>query len=71
MKGAMHMFKTCTISITIQYLASSSEVLLDDQDSTELAIEVGISPILMELFGGIILVDDVTLQEKESQPIAA
>ena len=65
------MFRTCTITITIQYLAPSSEVLPNDLRSTEMAIEDGMHTILMELFGGEIIVEDVIVQEGQVQPIAA
>ena len=71
MKGAMYMFRTCTITITIQYLAPSSEVLPNDLSSTEMAIEDGVHTILMELFGGEIIVEDVIVQEGQVQPVAA
>ena len=56
------MFNQCEISIRIQYLTLFTEVLFLDVASTEAAIEGGVSTLLMELFGGPILVDDVTVQ---------
>ena len=61
------MFTKCTIHISFQYPVMFNEVLDNDVESTEVAIEAGISPLLMELFGGAILVDNVTLQY--AQPI--
>jgi len=61
------MFTKCTIHISFQYPVMFSEVLDNDIESTEVAIEAGISSLLMELFGGAILVDNVTLQY--TQPI--
>ena len=56
------MFNQCEISIRIQYSTLFTEVLFLDVASTEAAIEGGVSTLLMELFGGPILVDDVTVQ---------
>ena len=55
------MFSQCEISIRIQYPTFFTEVLFLDVASTEAAIEGGVSTLLMELFGGPILVDDVTV----------
>jgi hypothetical protein len=55
------MFSQCEISIRIQYPTLFTEVLFLDVASTEAAIEGGVSTLLMELFGGPILVDDVTV----------
>jgi len=38
-------------------------VLAGDIESTEIAIEGGVSPMLAELFGGEILVDEVTVRD--------
>jgi len=56
------MFTQCTISISIQYPATFTEVLARDMASTEVAIEGSVSPLLTELFGGTILVDDVNVR---------
>ncbi|MBV9232238.1 MAG: hypothetical protein JOZ18_23220 [Chloroflexi bacterium] len=60
------MFTKCTIHISIQYPATCMEVLSGDTESTEVALEAVISPILMELFGGEIVVDDVTVEQSQS-----
>jgi hypothetical protein len=44
-----------------------SEALLHDVESTELAIEDGVSGLLMELFGGTIIVNDVTVKYSLSE----
>lgn len=62
------MFSQCEISIRIQYLTLFTEVLFLDVASTEAAIEGSISPLLVELFGGPILVDDVTVQLSQPNP---
>ena len=56
------MFSECRISIRIQYPTLFTDVLSLDVASTEAAIEGSVSPLLVELFGGPILVDDVTVQ---------
>jgi len=61
-KGAFSMYRSCVIHIAIQYLEGHTEVLPDDMESAEVAIEGEVSPILAELFGGEILVDDVTVE---------
>jgi len=42
------------------------EVLPGDIESTELVIEGAVSPLLMELFGGAIIVENVVVQEFQS-----
>ncbi len=53
---------TCNIQISFQCPAMLSEALLHDVEGTELAIEDGVSGLLMELFGGTIIVNDVTVK---------
>ena len=53
---------SCKIQISIQCPDMPSEAPLQDVESTELAIEDGMSGLLMELFGGTIIVNDVTVQ---------
>ena len=60
------MFTKCTIHITVQYPTMFTEVLACDIESTELAIEGAVSPLLMELFGGAIIVENVTVEESQS-----
>jgi hypothetical protein len=43
-----------------------TEVLACDIEGTELAIEGAVSPLLMELFGGEIIVEHVIVQESQS-----
>ena len=64
------MSRSCVVHITFQYPEEHTEVLPDDPESTEVAIEAGVSIKLAELFGGEILVDDVTLENirEESSP---
>jgi hypothetical protein len=62
------MFNQCEICIRIQYPTLFTEVLFLDVASTEAAIEGSISTLLMELFGGPILVDDVTVQLSQPNP---
>ena len=59
------MYRTCVIHIAIQYLEGYTETVSDDLESTEVAIEVGVSEKLAELFGGEILVDDVTIEDSQ------
>jgi len=60
------MFTKCTIHITVQYPTMFTEVLACDIEGTELAIEGAVSPLLMELFGGEIIVEHVIVQESQS-----
>ena len=60
------MFTKCTIHISIQYPAAFTEVLAGDLQSTEVALEGYISLPLMELFGGTIIVDNVTVEQSQS-----
>jgi hypothetical protein len=53
---------SCNIQISFQCPDMPSEALLHDVESTELAIEDGVSGLLMELFGGTIIVNDVTVK---------
>jgi hypothetical protein len=57
----------CNIQISFQCPDMPSEALLHDVESTELAIEDGISGLLMELFGGTIIVNDVTVKYSLSE----
>ena len=59
------MFTKCTIHITVQYPTMFTEVLCGDTESTELAIEGVVSPLLMELFGGEIIVESVIVEESQ------
>ena len=63
------MFNQCEISIRIQYPTLFTEVLFPDVASTEATIEGSISTLLMELFGGPILVDDVTVLISQPNPL--
>jgi hypothetical protein len=58
------MYTYCTIQISIRYPAMYTEILPTEKESTEVAIEGTVSPILMELFGGSIIVDDVHIVER-------
>jgi hypothetical protein len=42
-----------------------TEVLPNNTESTELAIEGVVSPLLMELFGGEIIVESVIIEESQ------
>lgn len=55
----------CLIQISIDVPETFTEVATHDVVSTEIAVEGGVSPILAELFGGTILVDDVSIQYSE------
>jgi hypothetical protein len=59
------MYRTCVIHIAIQYPEGYTEMVPDDLESTEVAIEAGVSEKLAELFGGEILVDDVTIEDSQ------
>ncbi len=52
----------CNIQISFQCPDMPSEAPLHDVESTELAIEDGMSGLLMELFGGTIIVNDVIVK---------
>jgi len=56
------MLKQCTIHITIQYPETHTEVCADDEASVEIAIEDKVMPLLVELFGAPIYVDDVAVE---------
>jgi hypothetical protein len=60
------MYRKCTIHITVQYETMFTEVLPNNTESTELAIEGAVSPLLMELFGGEIIVESVIVEESQS-----
>lgn len=62
-KGVIAMYRSCVIHIAIQYPKLFAEVLAGDVEGTEIAIEGGVSPVLVELFGGEILVDEVIVQD--------
>ncbi len=57
---------TCNIHVSIQCPAILSEIPFDIERA-ELAIEDGVGLLLMELFGGTILVNDVTIKCSESE----
>ena len=59
------MFRKCTIHITVQYQTMFTEVLSNNTESTELAIEGAVIPLLMELFGGEIMVESVIVEESQ------
>jgi hypothetical protein len=59
------MYRKCTIHITVQYETMFTEVLPNNTESTELAIEGAVSPLLMELFGGEIIVESVIVEESQ------
>ena len=59
------MFRKCTIHITVQYHTMFTEVLSSNTESTELAIEGAVIPLLMELFGGEIIVENVIVEESQ------
>ncbi len=57
---------TLKIRVSIQCPDRLTEMPVNDLEHTELAVEDSISLLLMELFGGTILVDDVTVQYANS-----
>lgn len=59
------MYRNCVIHIAFQYLEGHTETVAGDLESTEVAIEVSVSETLVELFGGEILVDDVTIEDSQ------
>jgi len=61
-RGVTTMLRKCTIHITIQYPAYYTEVCADDEASVEISIEDKVMPLLAELFGAPIYVDDVTVE---------
>ncbi len=56
------MLRQCTIHITIQYPEGYTEVCSEDETSVEIAIEDRVMPVMVELFGAPIYVDDVTVE---------
>ena len=59
------MYRNCVIHIAFQYLEGHTETVSDDLESTEVAIEAGVSEKLAELFGGEILMDEVTIEDNQ------
>ncbi len=57
---------TLKIRISIQCPERLTEMPVNDLEHAELAVEDSVSLLLMELFGGTILVDDVTVQYANS-----
>jgi len=51
----------CTIEISFEAPERYREASLDDVTTTEVMLEGGVSPLLMELFGTI-LMEDVTIR---------
>jgi hypothetical protein len=56
------MLKQCTIHITIQYPETQAEIHADEETDVEIAIEDRVMPLLIELFGAPIYVDDVAVE---------
>jgi hypothetical protein len=52
----------CTIEISFEAPERYSEASFDDVTTTEVMLEGGVSPLLMELFGGTILMENVTIR---------
>jgi hypothetical protein len=61
-----HMY-TLKIRVSIQCPDRLTEMPVNDLEHAELAVEDSVSLLLMELFGGTILVDDVTVQYASSE----
>lgn len=58
---------TLKIRISIQCPDRLTEMPVNDLERAELVVEDSVSLLLMELFGGTILVDDVTVQHANSE----
>ena len=58
---------TLKIRISIQCPDRLTEMPVNDLERAELAVEDSVSLLLMELFGGTSLVDDVTVQHANSE----
>lgn len=58
---------TLKIRISIQCPEKLTEMPVNDLERAELAVEDSVSLLLMELFGGTILVDNVTVQHANSE----
>jgi len=58
---------TLKIRVSIQCPDRLTEMPVNDLEHAELAVEDSVSLLLMELFGGTILVDDVTVQYASSE----
>ncbi len=69
MRGAMPMQTTrrCIIQIDMRYPKSLTETLTDDTTSTEVALESEVSPLLAELFGGVVLIEEIKIRHVPSQ----
>jgi hypothetical protein len=46
----------------MRYPKSLTETLTDDTTSTEVALESEVSPLLAELFGGVVLIEEITVR---------
>lgn len=57
-------YKQTTIEITFRHPVSYTEVLPDDADGTEIALESGLALPLMELYGGAgeVIIEKVTAE---------
>lgn len=57
-------YQQTTIQITFRHPVSYTEVLPDDVDATEVALEVGFALPLMELYGGAgeVIIEKVTAE---------
>jgi hypothetical protein len=57
-------YKQTTIQITFRHPVSFTEVLPNDEDGTEVALEVGLAIPLMELYGGAgeVVIEKVTAE---------
>ncbi len=58
----MQTTRRCIIQIDMRYPKSLTETLTDDTTSTEVALESEVSPLLAELFGGVVLIEDITVR---------
>jgi hypothetical protein len=56
--------KCCIIQIDMRYPKSLTQTLTNDTTSTEVALESEVSPLLAELFGGVVLIEEVTVRHR-------
>lgn len=62
----MQATRRCIIRIDMQYPKSLTETLPDETTSTEVALESEVSPLLAELFGGVVFIEEITVRHMPS-----
>ena len=63
----MQATRRCIIQIDMRYPDERfTEMVSDDTESTEVALEGEVSPLLAELFGGVVLIEEITVRHVPS-----